>query len=299
MTKITFLGTSQAVPTKEKNQTAILLSYNSENILIDCGEGTQRQFKIAGLNIMKINKILITHWHGDHILGLPGLLQTMALGNYAKTLKIYGPTGTKRFIDLLLKLFIFRDKIKVDVQEIDKNGKFLDEKEFYLEAYKMKHQAPCLAYSFIEKDKRKLQMTYLKKLGVKNGPILGKIQRGEKVKHNGKLISLEKATKLIPGKKFSFVLDTLYHPDCVNVAKNADLLVTEACFLKDREDLAKERSHLTAEQAAKIAKKAKAKKLIVTHISKRYDKKENLILKEAKKIFKNTELAKDFTSFSY
>ncbi len=92
--EITFLGTSQATPTAEKSQTAVLLTYNNENILVDCGEGTQRQFKIAGLNPCKITRILITHWHGDHVLGLPGLLQTLALNNYPRVLQVYGPKGT-------------------------------------------------------------------------------------------------------------------------------------------------------------------------------------------------------------
>src|SRR3990167_8815127 len=107
--KITFLGTGNAIPTKKRNHTAILLTYKNENILIDCGEGTQRQFRIAELSPAKITKILITHWHGDHILGLPGLFETLAMTKYGKTLSIYGPVGTKRFIEEINKL----TKIKI------------------------------------------------------------------------------------------------------------------------------------------------------------------------------------------
>lgn len=296
--EITFLGTSQATPTAEKSQTAVLLTYNSENILIDCGEGTQRQFKIAKLNPCKITRILITHWHGDHVFGLPGLLQTLALNNYSRTLQVYGPYGTKKFMSLLLKTFIFQEKLKVDVHEILKDGTFLETNEFRLEAYKMKHFVPCLAYNFIEKDKHKINMNYLKKQGVKQGPILKNLQEGKNITVNSKKILASKATTLKKGKKIAFVFDTLANENCIKASKNAELLVSEATFShKEHEDKALERGHLTASQTANIAKKSKVKKLLLTHISQRYAKNEQVILHEAKKIFKNTELAKDFMSF--
>lgn len=293
MIDIIFLGTSQAVPNKEKNQTAVLISYGSENILIDCGEGTQRQFKIASLNICKLTKILITHWHGDHILGLPGLLQTLALSNYSKTLEIYGPKGTARYLQLMLSMFIFREKLKVKVHEIQESI-FFENKDFKLEALNMKHQAPCLAYAFIEKPKYKIKIQELKKLGITPGPILKELQQGKNIKFKEKTIDAKKYTDLIPGKKVSFILDTSYNENCINIAKNADVLISEACFLKEHENLAKEREHLTAEQVATIAKKAHVKKLLLTHISQRYSKDNSIVLKEAKRIFKNSELAKDF-----
>jgi len=291
--EIIFLGTSHAVPTKEKNQTAILVRYNSENILIDCGEGTQRQFKIAGLNLCKLTKILITHWHGDHILGLPGLLQSLALSNYNKTLEIYGPRGTKEFMKLLLEMFIFREKIKVNVHEISE-GVFFENKDFCLEAKKMKHGAPCLAYSFSEKTKYKIDINKVKKAGFKEGPWLKDLQEGKDAKFEGKKVEFKKYTNQISGKKVSFILDTAINENCFEIAKDADLLISEACFLKSEEALASERDHLTAEQIANVAKKSKVGRLLLTHISQRYDKKEKIVLEEAKKIFKNSELAKDF-----
>ena len=207
MVEVIFLGTSQAVPTKEKNQAAILLRHGSENILIDCGEGTQRQFKIAGLNACKITKILITHWHGDHILGLPGLLQTLALSNYPRTLEIYGPKGTKEFMTLMLRLFIFREKIKVDVHEVSE-GTFFETKDFKLNALRMKHPAPCLAYSFEEKTRHRIDMNALKKAGFKQGPWLKQLQEGKDAKIDGKIISYKKFTEEAKGKKISFILDT-------------------------------------------------------------------------------------------
>ncbi len=293
--EIIILGTSEAIPTANRSQLAMLLKYKNENILVDCGEGTQRQFRIAKLNPLKITRILISHWHGDHVLGLPGLIQTMALGNYSKTLKIYGPKGTKKFVNLLLKLFVFKGKIKMDVHEINKDGKIIDEKDFYIEAYRMKHFTPCLAYRFVEKDRKKIKMSSIKKIGLKPGPLLGKLQQGKSIMFRGKKIKAKDVTYTVKGKKVSFIIDTLLNKNCYKVAKNADVLISEATFLESLHlDKAKERGHLTAKQAANIAKKAKVKKLLLTHLSQRYSKKPEVILEEAKKIFKNTKLAKDF-----
>lgn len=293
--EIIFLGTSEATPTAEKNQTAVLLKYNNETILVDCGEGTQRQLKIAKLNPCKITKILITHWHGDHVFGLPGLIQTLALNNYNKVLHIYGPSGTKNFFNLILKTFVFKEKLKTEIHELNKDGTFFETKDFRLEAYKMKHLAPCLAYSFIEKDKYKIKINYVKKIGIKPGPILTELQQGKNIKFKGKIIKAKNATTIKKGKKVSFIFDTLINENCIKVAKNADLLIAEATFLEaEHKDKALERSHLTAKQTATIAKKAKVKKLILTHISQRYSKNNKVILQEAKKVFKNSELARDF-----
>jgi len=292
MVKIVFLGTSQAVPDAKRNQTSILVSHGSENILIDCGEGTQRQMKIARINACKITRILITHWHGDHILGIPGLLQSLAFSNYAKTLHVYGPKGTKRFMDLMLRLFIFKEKIKVQIHELEE-GVFFQNKDLILESRKMKHSCPCLGYNVIEKDKRKIKINELKKIGVKPGPIIKKLQEGKNIKYRGKTVLVSKYTKIVKGKKISVILDTSYNENAVKLVKDAHLMISEACYTTEHKDLAPERGHLTAEQAAKIAKKGKVKKLILLHVSQRY-KNKDVVVKEAKKTFKNTSLAKDF-----
>ena len=129
--KITFLGTAHWMPTVKRNHTAILLSYEGENILVDCGEGTQRQFRKAGISPTKVTRLLITHWHGDHVLGIPGLLQSLALQGYRKTLHIYGPKGTKKFMKEVLKVFVFHQhRLSLKVEEV--SGKFFETKDFYL-----------------------------------------------------------------------------------------------------------------------------------------------------------------------
>ena len=290
--KIKFLGTSSMVPTKDRNHTSILLTYNAENILIDCGEGTQRQLKIANINPCKITKILLTHIHGDHTLGLPGLIQTLGANNYQKTLEIYGPKNTKNFINNILKTFHLENKIKLTTTEIDKR-KFLETKEFYLEALPLKHSTYTLAYSFTEKDKRKINLSYTKKFDLTKHPLLGELQRGKDITFKGKKITADKATILKKGKKISLIFDTELTQNCIEISKNADLLIAEATYESDLEEKAKEYQHLTSEQSALIAKKARVKALILTHFSQRY-KTPDQSLKEAKKIFKNTQAAKDF-----
>ena len=290
---IIFLGTAQAIPTARRNHIAMLLKYKSETILVDCGEGTQRQFRKAKLNPCKITRLLITHWHGDHVLGMPGLFQTLVLSNYNKPLHIYGPKGTKRLCKNLIKLFIPVLKFKAEVHEV--KGKFLETPDFYIEALPLQHGAPCNAYVFVEKDKIRLDKKKLKKLDLPQSSLLADLKKGKNIKYKGKKIKVGSLTYVQKGKKIAFVMDTILHKNCYKAAKNANLLIAESTYTEKEKDLAKNYKHLTAGQAAQIAKKSGAKKLILSHISQRYDNKENLILKEAKKIFKNTTIAEDFT----
>ncbi|MFC1686170.1 ribonuclease Z [Nanoarchaeota archaeon] len=288
--ELTFLGTSFAIPTRKRNHSAMLLTHQGENILVDCGEGTQRQFRKARLNPCKITRLLITHWHGDHILGIPGLFQTLTLNNYNKTLQVYGPRGTKHFIQTMLKMFLFVKSIKLEVHEV-KEG-IIHDGDLVIKAFQTSHGVPSLAYSIEEKTKRRIDVKKLKKLKLK-GPIIGQLQKGKDITFNGKKIKAKDMTYLQEGKKVSFVMDTGIDKNAIIASKNADLMVCEASFLDEDKAKAKEYHHLTASQAGEMAKKAKAKKLYLTHISQRYELKEKEIAKEAKTKFKNTFVAED------
>ncbi len=293
--KITFLGTGAVVPTETRNHTSILLNYNEENILVDCGEGTQRQLRKAKINPCKITRLLITHWHGDHILGIPGLFQTLALNNYQKTLFIYGPRGTKKYIDEIFKIFV-NNRINTEVREVD--GEFLETKDFYLTALKMDHETPCNGYSFTEKEKLRIKKSSIKKLKInpEERYKLSHLTKGKNIKINNKKINYKKHTYIQPGKKISFILDTRLSENVKKIAKDSDLAIIESTFLEAEsgKQMANEYFHLTAKQAAEIAKSSKVKQLILTHISQRYQYKEKKLLDEARKIFKNTKLAEDF-----
>ncbi|MDD5191933.1 MAG: ribonuclease Z [Candidatus Nanoarchaeia archaeon] len=291
---ITFLGTSQAIPTEKRNHTAVLLKYKDETILIDCGEGTQRQFRRAHLNPCKITRILITHWHGDHVLGLPGLFQTLVLNNYNKTMKIYGPRGTKKFLKEFVNIFIPVLKFKAEVHEV--TGKFLETSDFEITARSLDHgNAPTNGYEFKEKSKLRINKEKLKKLKLTREETvkLSELIKGKNLKINNKLIKSKDLTYEQKGKRISFILDTKICKNAKKLAKKSDLAIIESTYLDTEKDLARDYGHLTAKQAAQIAKQSKVKQLILTHISQRYENNEPAILHEAKKIFPNTILAED------
>lgn len=289
--KLTFLGTSGAVPSAKRNHTAVLLTYKGENVLIDCGEGTQRQFRKARLNPCKLTRLLITHWHGDHVLGIPGLLQTLTFSGYNKKLIIYGPKGTKEFMKRLLETFAFRGELSFEVKEVE--GKFFETDEFYLEAEKMTHGIPCNAYCFVKKGQRRIDRQKLKKSKLPSGPLLKKLKQGKDIVYEGKKYLAKNLTYLQDSEKVSFVFDTSYNKKIIPFVKNSDLLICESTYDSGFEGMANDYKHLTAKQVAEIAKKSKSKKLVLTHISQRYEKDTSKILIEAKKIFKNSQLVKD------
>lgn len=286
---LTFLGTSSAIPTAQRNHPAILLQWNNENILFDCGEGTQRQFKHAKINPGKLTRIFLTHLHGDHALGLPGLLETLEMSEYSRTLKIYGPEGTRKHINLLQQIY-GRFNIKHEIYEMPTE---IDEKEFAIESSPMDHNISTYAYLFIIKDKFRLNKSKIKKLKLPNSPILGELQKGKDITWDGKKIKAKDVTYEEKGKKIAIVMDTKMNNNAIKLAQDADILVCESTYAEREKDYAENYKHLTASQAATIAKKAKAKQLILTHIAQRYEHNLKEIEKEAKKVFKNTKIAKD------
>ena len=290
--QITFLGTSSMVPTKERNQIAVFLSYGSEGILFDCGEGTQRQFKIAGISLTKVTKILISHWHGDHVLGLPGLMQTLSSLEYSGTLEIYGPEGTKKRIEKMFEAFVFDKRLDFKVKEV-KSEIFFENSDFELESYPLEHGIEIVGYSFIEKDNRKVDMKKVKKFGIPEGPLIGRLQQGKSIEHNNKKINADDVTYIEKGKKLSFITDTVLCDNCYKLAENADLLICEATYSSKLTDKSEDYGHMTAKHAAQIANKANVKQLVLIHFSARYKNTQELE-EDARDVFDNVICAKDF-----
>ena len=289
---VRFLGTSSMVPTKERNHQSILLSYKNENIMIDCGEGTQRQMRIAGIKPNSITKLLISHWHGDHVLGIAGLLQTLAVSNYDKKLEIYGPKGTRQHFKWMFKAFEFTRKIDYKIREVS-NGKFFENEDFKLYSYKLEHKVPCVGYRFVEKDKIRIIKSKLEKFGLKEGPLIGKLQKGKSIIFKGKRIKPDDVSFVEKGRIVGIVTDTGLCENCLKIADKADLLISEATFKTELSEKAYEYSHLTIKDAAYIATKANVKQLIVTHFSQRY-KSTSELEEEAKNYFNNVRAAYDF-----
>ncbi len=290
--KIVFLGTGAMQPTKERNLSAIYLNYESEHILFDCGEGTQRQMKIAGITPTKLTRVIISHFHADHVLGLGGLLRNLEANNYNKTLYLYGPKGLEKFFNNIINSAYHILNIKVKLIEIN-SGIIIDEQKFSIGAVPLKHSVPSYGFRFEEKPKRKINLEYLSKFGLKQDPILGELQRGKDISWKGKKITVKKATKLVKGKIVGLIFDTGVDKNCFKVAEDADLLIAESTFSEKEKEKAREYKHLTSADAAAIAKKSKSKKLILTHFSQRY-KDVSELKKEAQKIFPNTTAAEDF-----
>ncbi len=290
--QILFLGTSSMVPTKERNQNGILISYGCEGILVDCGEGMQRQLKIAGVSLAKVTKILISHWHGDHVLGLPGLIQSMSATGYERTLKIYGPKGTKKYMRKMFDVFLFDRRLDIKVYEV-KKGKFFENDDFILEAGPLEHNIETLGYNIIEKDKRKINLKFTKKIGIPEGPLLGKLQDGKNIVWKGKKIDVNKATNVVKGKKITIISDTVPCKEADILAKDSDLLICEATYASNLEDKSLEYGHMTAKQAAELANRSNTKKLILTHFSARY-KNSHELEEDARDYFDRVLCAKDF-----
>ena len=276
MINITFLGTGCMQPTKTRNHAGVLLTYKGENILFDCGEGIQRQMRIAGVKPAKITRLCISHWHGDHVFGIPGLLSSMGADQFAKKLHIYGPKGTKKYFEHMFKFFAAKDIIEHEVHEV-KNGIIFENDEFSITSHELKHSVPCVGFKFQEKDRLRIDVAKAKKLKLE-GEILGKLQDGKNVKHEGKTIKSEDVTYPVIGK---------------SVSKDNDVLILEGTFLDELKKNAIKTKHLTVKQSALMASESNVKKVIITHISQRY--KSNLeLIEEAQQYFPKAEVAEDF-----
>ncbi len=289
--QITFLGTSCMMPTKDRNPSAVFLKFKGDGILFDCGEGTQRQMRIAGISLADVTKICISHWHGDHILGLPGLLLTIASLELSRSVEIYGPRGSKHAFQALFGGIEFETKFNIKITEVHE-GIFFENEDYRLESLPMTHPVPCAAFAFVEKDRRRIKVDFVKKLGIPDGPLLGELQRGKSIEFRGKKVSINDATSVVKGKKVVFMTDTLVNENCFKLAADADVLIIDSTYTSKLKDKAVEHGHLTALEAAQIASRSGVKKLVLTHFSARY--KNTLEIEEdARTAFDNVVCAYD------
>ncbi|MBO0468397.1 ribonuclease Z [Enterococcus plantarum] len=297
--ELQFLGTGAGVPAKHRNVSSIALKLLDEiNAvwLFDCGEGTQLQILKSTIRPRKIEKIFITHLHGDHIFGLPGLLSSRSFQGGNEKLEIYGPVGIAEFIRTALKVSQTRLSYELKFIEI-KEGVVFSDKQFTVSCKPLDHGIASFGYRIVEADHEgELQVDKLAALNIPSGPIYGKIKRGESVELpdgqviNGKDFVGEK--KL--GRTVTILGDTRKTPNSVALAENATVLVHESTFNKDEAKMAKAYYHSTSHQAAQVALEAKVEKLILTHISARYLTGDIIQLEnEAKEIFPNTKVVKD------
>jgi ribonuclease Z len=294
--QVIFLGTAGSVPTPTRGLPAIAIQRKNELILFDCGEGVQRQMIRAKVGFHRKTKVFITHMHGDHVLGLPGLIQTMALLDRKQKLEVFGPVGIKAFIKGIQDTVQFVLTFPIEITEIKKEGLVCAEKEYEVYSAKTDHEIFSLAYALEEKPRPgKFNPEKAEVLGVPEGPLWSKLQHGEKIKlSNGRVVKPEEVVgEPRSGRKIVYSGDTRPTDNLVKLAAGADLLIHDATFAEELMDRAKEDGHSTPSQAAKTAKKAKAKQLILTHISARYQSTQAL-LEKAKEVFPKVDVAEDF-----
>lgn len=295
MIEITFLGTVSGIPSKQRSHPAIALEYFGEqkySLLFDCGEGTQLQLMKSGISFMDIDKIFISHWHADHFSGLIPLIQTMNLEKRVKELKIFAPEAEK-FVSDIIDLGYFGLRFPVTAINVQFEGEeisLIDETEEYqVFSIPVLHTVPSVGYCFKEKDRWSIDVSKLKKLGLKRGFWLKKLKKTGKAEYKGKKVRIEEVANLKPGLKVVYSGDTKPCKNMVKISEGADLLIHDGTFLEEEEG----RAHADVKQAAKIAKKAKVKQLILTHISRRYTSAKELE-EEARKVFPNAKVAYDF-----
>ncbi|MGB9960448.1 MAG: ribonuclease Z [Candidatus Bathyarchaeales archaeon] len=294
--EVVFLGTAGSIPTPKRSLPAVLIKRKGEQIMFDCGEGVQRQMITAGLGFHRKMKVFVTHMHGDHVLGLPGLMQTMALLDRNETLEVYGPPGIRRFMESIRETVQFALTFPIEIREVKEAGAICEEREYTIQAVWSNHVIPSLAYALVEKPRPgKFYPEKAKALGVPEGPLWGRLQHGKKVKlENGKVVKPEEVMgPPRPGRKIVYTGDTRPFDGLVKFATGADLLIHDATLDDELAERAEEDGHSTPSQAAKTAKEAKVKKLVLTHISARYTD-ASVLLRQAKKVFKNTVVAEDF-----
>ncbi len=294
--RVIFLGTAGSVPTPDRSLPAVLVKRGNEQLMFDCGESVQRQMIRAKVGFHKKMKIFVSHMHGDHVLGLPGLMQTMALMDRQKKLEIYGPEGINQFLECVRETLQFGLTFPVEIHEVYDAGVVCEDKEYVVEAARSNHVVPSLAYAFVEKLRPgKFYPEKARALGVPEGELWSKLQHGDEIKlPNGQVVNPEDVLgSPRQGRKIVYTGDTRPFKGFAKFAANADLVIHDSTFDDVLGEKAELDGHSTPSQAGQQAKKAKAKKLVLTHISARYAD-AGLLLEQARKVFKNALVAEDF-----
>ncbi|MBP1961802.1 ribonuclease Z [Paenibacillus aceris] len=299
-----FLGTGAGMPSKQRNVTSIALNLLDERgtyWLFDCGEGTQQQILNSPVKLGRTEMLFITHLHGDHLYGLPGLLTSRSYLGGDTPLTMFGPPGLKRFVETALEVSGAHLTYTLKIVELEEEGLIFEDETFLVETARLEHRIECFGYRIVEKDQPgKLMHDKLSALGIPAGPIYGKLKQGQTVvlEDGRTLHGADFLGAPIPGRIVVILGDTRYCSGAQLLARGADVLVHEATFAMDKQELAYSFDHATSTDAARIAQEAGANALIMTHISSRYQGDAVLeLLQEAQHHHSNSHIAKDFWSF--
>ncbi len=289
------MGCSSQQPTRFRNHGAYLFRWNDEGLLFDPGEGTQRQFIFANIAPPVVSRIFVSHFHGDHCLGLGSMLMRLNLDKVSHPIHCYYPASGKKYFDRLRYGTIYHDTVNVIEHPVHADGVVHDDGKFRIEAAFLDHGVDNVGWRITEPDTRKFDPEVLKVKGIYGRDMRELIEKGE-LTINGERIAIEDVSWIRQGDSIAVVIDTRVCPNAVKLAHNVKLLLCESTYQNEHEELAYNHYHLTAKQAATIAKQAGAKKLVLTHFSARYQGIEGFEA-EAKAIFPNVFIAEDFKTF--
>jgi ribonuclease Z len=275
--ELVVLGTASQAPTRRRNHNGYVLLWDSEGLLFDPGEGTQRQMLFAGVTASRITRICITHFHGDHCLGLPGVLQRMSLDQVPHVVDACYPAQNREVFWRLRHAALFRDVLNLRERPVAGGGTVIETPSFSLEAQPLSHSVPDIGYRLVEPDGRRMVPGKLAARGI-SGPDVGLLQRQGSLVAGGQLVTLEQVSEPRRGQRFAFIMDTRLCDAAFALADGADMVVCESTFADADAALAREYAHLTASEAGRIAAESGARLLVLTHFSQRYDTADSQLL---------------------
>ena len=267
--ELVVLGTASQAPTRSRNHNGYLLRWDGEGLLFDPGEGTQRQMLFAGVTATQITSICITHFHGDHCLGLPGVLQRMSLDRVGHQVDACYPADGQDVFTRLRHAALFHDVVNLAERPVSTGGVVLEAKAFHVEARPLSHSVPAVGFRLVEADGRRMLPAKLATFGIA-GPDVGRLQRAGRLATSGRVVRVEQVSEPRRGQRFAFIMDTRLCDAAFALAEGADMVVCEATFADTDAALAREYGHLTAGQAGRIAAESRARLLVLTHFSQRY-----------------------------
>lgn len=267
--ELVVLGTASQAPTRERNHNGYLLRWDGEAILFDPGEGIQRQFTLAGVSPATVTRICITHFHGDHCLGLPGMIMRLALDQGRLPVPIHYPAEGEAYFRHLRFASAGQEHVEVDAHPVSAPGVVHRDERYELRCARLRHRIPSIGWRLEEPAGRRMLPDRLDELGV-FGPDVGRIQAEGQIVLAGRTVTLADVSEARRGQAFAFVMDTGWCDGALELARGADLLVCEATFLSSEQELAEQYGHLTARDAGRLAAAAGARRLVITHFSRRY-----------------------------
>lgn len=294
---LTILGCSSQQPTRHRNHGAYLLRWNEEGLLFDPGEGTQRQFIFANIAPTCVNRIFVSHFHGDHCLGLGSMLMRLNLDKVTHPIHCYYPASGKLYFERLRYSSIYHENITVIEHPISKPGLVAQDHHFRIEAFHLEHGADNFAWRITEADVRKFDKQKLKAAKVE-GPLVRLLEKEGRVSIDGHMVTIDDVSSMRKGNTFAIAIDTIPCQGALDAARGAKLFVCESTYLEEHRHLAEKYLHMTAKQAAELAQKAEVGQLILTHFSARYQNLDGFA-KEARAVFPNTQVADDLKVFPF